>query len=125
MIPPNINTREMHSTTNAKEYPTKYFSGGGRAHGSTDRGGRGATPGISLKTLVFFTNGYVGAPALTKDLAIAIPAAMIPPQYIVMKKIPICRRRFQRAHARSSLYADMRKVSVRTTDRTDIITSNV
>ena len=126
MIPPNINTREMHSTTNAKEYPTKYFSGGGRAHGSTDRGGRGATPGISLKILVFFTNCYVGAPALTIDSAIAaIPAAMIPPEHIAMKKIPTCQLRFQRAHARSSLYADMKKASIRTTDQTDIITGNV
>ena len=126
MILPNINIREMTSTINAMEYSTTYFPRGGRLHGSIDRGGRGATPGISLKTLVFFTNGHVGAIALTIDSATAaIPAAMIPPQQIVMKKIPTCQLRFQRAHARSSLYEDIRKVSLRTTDQTDIRTGNV
>jgi hypothetical protein len=50
----------MPSTANAMEYPTTYFPGGGTSHRRTDRGGRGAIPGMSLKTLAMVINRYVG-----------------------------------------------------------------
>jgi hypothetical protein len=122
-----MNTKEVLSTTKAMEYASTYLDGGGRSHGSTDGGGRGATRGRGLRpnvSLIIYNcvekstlTGYI-------DFTMVI-TAIAAPQHRAMKKNPTSRRRFQSAHARSNLHADMRNVSVRVAHNTDIRTGRV
>jgi len=97
-----MNIKEVPSTIKAMEYDTTYLDGGARSHGSTDGGGRGAIRGRGLRRDVsLFINSYVGNFTLTTAIAA--------PQHRAMKKNPTSRRRFQSAHARSSLHTDMSK----------------
>jgi len=114
-----MNTKEVPSTIKAMEYATTYLDREGRSHGSTDGGGRGATRGRGLRPIVsLFINGCVRNFILTGsvDLTVAIIATAAP-QHREMKKNPMSRRRFQSAHARSSLHAEG---SVRIADITDV-----
>ena len=102
-----MNTKEVPSTIKAIEYDTTYLDRGARSHGSTDGGGRGATRGRGLgPNISLFMNRYVGNSALTGngDFTTAI-TAIAATQHRAIKKNPTSRRRFQSAHARSSLHA--------------------
>ena len=106
-----MNIKEVPSTIKAMEYDTTYLDGGARSHGSTDGGGRGATRGRGLRPNVSLSgNNCVGNLIHTGYIVFTeVTTAMAAPQHSAMKKNPTSRRRFQIAHARSSLYADMRK----------------
>ena len=116
-----MNIKEVPSTIKAMEYDTTYLDGEGRPHGSTDGGGSGATRGRGLRPIVsLFIHNCVGNFTLTEYIVfIEVTTAIAAPQHKAMNKNPTSRRRFQIAHARSSLYADMRKESVRMADNTD------
>ena len=80
--------------------------------------------GKILNSISLFTNDCVECSTLTKALCLkVIIAAIIAPQHRAMKKNPTARRRFHSAHARRSLHARVRRVSVRAANNTDIRTS--
>ena len=104
-----MNIKDVASTIKAMEYDTTYLDGGARSHGSTDGGGRDATRGRGLRPNVsLFVNNCVGDFIITGNIVFTkVTTAIAAPQHRAMKKNPTSRRRFQIAHARSSLYADM------------------
>ena len=106
-----MNIKEVPSTIKAMEYDTTYLDGGARSHGVTDGGGRGAIRGRGLRRNVsLFINSCVGNFTLTGNIFFTeITNAIAAPQHRAMKKNPTSRRRFQSAHARSSLHTDISK----------------